>query len=107
MMVKDKGFNEERSEMYERAISEYPLARAEDIMAMHKHLNPSEGEIILGYCLLYSLKRFLLEFLRGDNAKILAGLTLAQYISIFIIFSAGIFFIHKALKCRTNCSNLR
>ncbi len=48
MMVKDKGFNEERSEMYERAISEYPLARAEDIMAMHKHLNPSEGEIILG-----------------------------------------------------------
>ena len=41
-------FNKVRSQMYERAISQYPLARAMDISAMHGHLSPKKGEKILG-----------------------------------------------------------
>lgn len=47
-MIEKEGYNKERSEMYERAISKYPLARIEDIAAMHEHLNPRKGEKILG-----------------------------------------------------------
>ena len=45
------------------------------------------GEIFLGYCLLYSCKRFFIEFLRGDNPKIFLGLTMSQLISaaVFLI----------------------
>lgn len=48
MITKEMCFTEERSEMYEQAISKYPLARTEDIEAMHKYLNPNKGERILG-----------------------------------------------------------
>ena len=44
-----------------------------------------KGEIFLGYAILYSLSRFLLEFLRGDNAKILAGFTISQVMSLSIL----------------------
>lgn len=44
-----------------------------------------KGEIFLGYAMLYSLSRFLLEFLRGDNPKILLGLTISQIVSIAIL----------------------
>jgi len=37
-----------RAKMYEQAISQYPLARAEDLNAMKKYLNPQEGERVLG-----------------------------------------------------------
>jgi phosphatidylglycerol:prolipoprotein diacylglycerol transferase len=40
-----------------------------------------KGEIFLGYALLYSLSRFLIEFLRGDNPRIFASLTLSQLVS--------------------------
>lgn len=47
-----------------------------------------EGQIFFSYLLLYSLKRFLLEFWRADNAIILFGLTLFQLLSIIIFFLA-------------------
>lgn len=51
-----------------------------------------KGEIFLGYAFLYSISRFFLEFLRADNPKGLAGLTMAQAASIVImILSASIF----------------
>jgi len=43
-----------------------------------------EGEILFIYLLLYSLKRFFIEFLRADNPVIFLGLTLFQIISIVI-----------------------
>jgi phosphatidylglycerol:prolipoprotein diacylglycerol transferase len=43
-----------------------------------------KGEIFLGYALLYSLSRFLVEFLRGDNPKIFSALTISQLVSILI-----------------------
>lgn len=50
-MIKSRSepeFNEVRSSMYEQALSSYPLARARDLEAMHTHLSPKKGEVILG-----------------------------------------------------------
>jgi len=46
------------------------------------------GEIFLGYCMLYSCKRFFIEFLRGDNPRMLFGLTMSQMISLVVFFAA-------------------
>lgn len=59
-----------------------------------------EGEIFLGYCTLYSLKRFGIEFARGDNPRILAGLTISQVISLAVILIAVPVFIIKVRKWR-------
>ncbi|MDD5432204.1 MAG: prolipoprotein diacylglyceryl transferase [Candidatus Omnitrophica bacterium] len=50
------------------------------------------GLIFFVYLLLYSVKRFSIEFLRDDNARIISGLTLFQLLSIavFCIAIAGI-----------------
>lgn len=46
------------------------------------------GEIFLGYCLLYSCKRFFIEFLRGDNPRIFFGFTMSQAISLAVFLIA-------------------
>ena len=43
-----------------------------------------EGEIFFSYLLLYSLKRFFIEFLRADNPVVFSGFTLFQIISVLI-----------------------
>ena len=43
-----------------------------------------EGAIFFTYLLLYSLKRFFIEFWRADNPSVLFGLTLFQALSIII-----------------------
>ena len=53
------------------------------------------GEVALAYCLLYPAKRFVMEFLRGDNPKILLGLTISQIISALVFISALFIFIMK------------
>ena len=58
------------------------------------------GEIALGYCILYSSKRFIMEFLRGDNPKILSGLTMSQVISVIIFIATLSIFIFKARQCK-------
>ena len=55
------------------------------------------GEIFLGYCMLYSYKRFLIEFLRADNPKIFLGLTMSQVISVCVLIAGAIIFIYKAV----------
>jgi phosphatidylglycerol:prolipoprotein diacylglycerol transferase len=49
-----------------------------------------KGEIFLGYALSYSVLRFLIEFLRGDNPRILLGLTIGQLVSVamFLVSAA-------------------
>lgn len=50
------------------------------------------GEIFLGYIILYSYERFFIEFLRGDNPKIFLELTISQLISAAAFLTAlGIF----------------
>lgn len=46
------------------------------------------GEIFFTYLLLYSVKRFFIEFWRGDNPVVLWGLTLFQVLSIVVFFLA-------------------
>lgn len=54
-----------------------------------------KGEIFLGYVMLYSALRFGMEFLRGDNPKILSGLTMSQLISIPVFVVCLIIFIYR------------
>ncbi len=58
------------------------------------------GEVSLAYGVLYSLKRFCIEFLRGDNPKVLCGLTMSQVISLVILVVSLILFIYRALAWR-------
>ncbi|MFA5063496.1 MAG: prolipoprotein diacylglyceryl transferase [Candidatus Omnitrophota bacterium] len=53
------------------------------------------GTIFFTYLLLYSSKRFFIEFWRGDSPALAFGLTLFQFISItiFLIAGSGLFFI--------------
>lgn len=54
------------------------------------------GEVFAGYCLLYSLKRFFMEFLRGDNPRVILGYTFSQAISLAIFIIALIILFYKA-----------
>ncbi len=64
------------------------------------------GEIFLAYCILYSSKRFSIEFLRGDNPRIIYGLTLSQFISILVILISFIVFVYKAIEWKKRSLNL-
>ena len=57
-----------------------------------------EGEIFLGYLVLYPGKRFFMEFLRGDNPKILFGLTFSQYVSLLVLSASLIMLIKRAVR---------
>lgn len=56
-----------------------------------------EGQIFFTYLILYSLKRFFIEFWRLDNEIIFFGFTLFQLISV-VIFSVSLL---KLIKCKT------
>jgi phosphatidylglycerol:prolipoprotein diacylglycerol transferase len=55
-----------------------------------------DGEIFLGYCMLYGVKRFLIEFFRIDNPRILSSLTMSQLLSVLLFIAALFVFIMKA-----------
>ena len=65
------------------------------------------GEIALGYCILYSLKRFGVEFFRADNPRIIIGLTISQVISLFVLIAAVIIFMKRVSKWKEKDSVLR
>ncbi len=56
--------------------------------------NLPRGSVFLAYLLLYSCGRFLIEFLRADNPRILFGLSLFQFISIALFF-LSLFFLSR------------
>ncbi len=66
-----------------------------------------QGEIFLGYCMLYSSKRFFLEFVRGDNVRLALNLTVYQYASIAILAVSATIFILKFLKWEPRNLSLR
>lgn len=55
-----------------------------------------KGEIFMGYCILYSCKRFLIEFMRADNPRIFLGLTISQLVSAAVLIAALCIFKIKA-----------
>jgi len=65
------------------------------------------GEITLWYCVLYSLKRFGVEFFRADNPRIIIGLTISQVISLFVLIAAVIIFMKRVSKWKEKDSVLR
>jgi phosphatidylglycerol:prolipoprotein diacylglycerol transferase len=62
------------------------------------------GEIFLLYCVLTSFKRFLVEFLRGDNPRILCGLTFSQLVAIFVFVVAAAVFTRKVTRWKRSHS---
>lgn len=64
------------------------------------------GEIFLGYGILYSLKRFTVEFFRGDYAKIFYGLTISQLLSIAIFVICAIILTKRYLKWKNSLKSL-
>ena len=70
------------------------------ILIIWQNASRFAGEISLGYCILYSSKRFGMEFLRGDNPKVLFGLTVSQLISLAIFIAALAIFIVRAGSCK-------
>ncbi|MFH1190212.1 MAG: prolipoprotein diacylglyceryl transferase [Candidatus Omnitrophota bacterium] len=63
-----------------------------------------KGEIFIGYCMLYSFKRFLVEFLRGDNPRIFMSLTMSQLISAAVLAAALFVLKIKADKWKRTLS---
>lgn len=59
-----------------------------------------QGVIILSYLMFYSLKRFFVEYWRGDASVVFFGLTLFQVCSIVLFFSAAVALTF--IKKRTN-----
>lgn len=58
------------------------------------------GEIFYSYLLLYSVKRFFVEFWRADNPVILAGLTLFQALSV-LLFCLALVKLIQSRSCKT------
>jgi prolipoprotein diacylglyceryltransferase len=50
----------------------------------------------MGYCMLYSCKRFLIEFMRADNPRIFWGFTISQLVSAAVLIAALCIFKIKA-----------
>lgn len=63
------------------------------------------GEIFLGYALLYSVGRFSVEYLRGDNARLLSGLTMSQWMSAVVFVAAILIFGLRYRKWKMSNSN--
>jgi len=51
---------------------------------------PSNGRTFFLYLILYSVFRFFIEFIRGDNMLVIMGLTFSQFISLIILTAAAI-----------------
>ncbi len=49
---------------------------------------PGNGRTFFLYLMMYSVIRFLIEFLRGDNPAIMMGLTISQVISVIVLVVA-------------------
>lgn len=65
------------------------------ILVAWSNFKKKNGEVFAGYLLLYSVKRFLIEFLRGDSSKIFFNLTLFQIISLAMGVAVSIWLFKK------------
>lgn len=58
---------------------------------LRKSRRPSwNGATVCGYLLLYGILRFLVEYLRGDGARSILGMTVSQTISLLLAVGAGL-----------------
>ena len=60
-----------------------------------------DGEIFLLFCIIYSVYRFLIEFIRDDNPALFDSLTISQNVSM-VVFLISLFFFVRFRRCREN-----
>lgn len=71
------------------------------LVLTYEKRNHLEGKAVYFYLLLYSIGRFLVEFLRGDTLRgILFGLSTSQWISV-IVFIASLYILMKKFHSLT------
>lgn len=70
------------------------------ILRLRQESKHFAGEIFLGYGLLYSIKRFFMEFIRADNPKIMLGLSLSQIISALVFIICFVIFSYRMAQWR-------
>ncbi|MFH0763755.1 MAG: prolipoprotein diacylglyceryl transferase [Candidatus Omnitrophota bacterium] len=75
------------------------------ILLVMQEMRHFPGEIFLSYCVLYSLKRFVIEFFRGDNPKVLSVFTISQIASVIIFMAALALFTYRASAWKKRHSN--
>jgi len=56
------------------------------------------GAVLMSYLLMYSFFRFFVEYMRGDNSVIFAGMTMPQFISFAVFVSSAVIFAIMAVK---------
>lgn len=57
-----------------------------------------DGEILLLFCVLYSILRFCMEILRDDNPPLFDGMTISQNISILVFIAGTTLFVLGRVK---------
>jgi prolipoprotein diacylglyceryltransferase len=77
------------------------------ILLLWRKARRFSGEIFLGYCVLYSVKRFLIEFIRVDNPRAIFGLTISQGLSVFLFAAALSIYILKVERWKKRSSRSR
>lgn len=68
------------------------------ILRLRQELPHFKGAIFLGYCILYPLKRFIIEFYRGDNPRAYFGMTISQVLSLTVFIAALVIYIWKRVE---------
>ncbi len=71
------------------------------VLRFLQYRSHKDGQIFFTYLLLYSIKRFFIEFLRADNAIVFYGLTLFQLLSIIIFCFASLWLLLKMIEGRS------
>lgn len=61
--------------------------------ALRKYWNPFQGFVLPAYLVLYGVGRFLIEFYRGDNKIMFAGLTDQQVFSVVFVAVGVVLFL--------------
>jgi phosphatidylglycerol:prolipoprotein diacylglycerol transferase len=54
------------------------------------------GELAGAWLFLYGVARFFIEFFRGDEAPVIAGVTLPQVLAVFAVLAAGALWLRPA-----------
>ena len=63
------------------------------VLMVYAKREPAKGKVAAGYCILYSIGRFVIEILRNDYRGAVGFLSTSQIISIFILILGIVMFI--------------
>lgn len=73
----------------------------EAIMFVLVQKTPMKKHKFISYISIYAVYRFIAEFFRGDTIRgIWAGLSTSQWISVFVIISAAVYYAVKKIKSK-------